>query len=342
MTSFLSLLTSPFDNRRFAENRPPMVVKALGYAPESPQSPARSAFASVDRVPFVGERRWSIWAAAYGGHSNTTGDLVAGTNDRSARTFGYATGLDYLVTPYTTVGFALAGGGTNFDLSNGLGSGRSDMFQAAVYSTTHINAAYVSAALAYGWYRVSTDRYVTVAGTDHLTADFSANNVGGRIEGGYRFAIPGVFDSSGFGVTPYAALQVQAFRTPSYSEIAASGSSTFALAYDARTTTTTRTELGSWVDKTYALDRNNAFSLFGRAAWAHDWYSDPSVTTTFLAPPASIFTVFGAAPVHDSALLTAGAELYMRNGWSVMAKLDSELAQHSHTYIGTARLRYTW
>jgi outer membrane autotransporter protein len=347
MNSFLSLVTNPFENNRPfapAETRPLMPVKApikaLGYAPESPQSPASSAFASVD--PFVGGRRWGIWAAAYGGQSNTTGDLVAGSHDRSVRTFGYATGLDYRVTPYTVVGFALGGGSTNFGLSDGFGGGHSDMFQAAVYSMTRVNAAYVSAALAYGWYRVSTDRFVTVPGTDHLTADFSANNVGGRIEGGYRFAIPGVFDSSGFGLTPYAALQVQAFHTPSYNEIAASGLPTFALAYDARTTTTVRTELGSWVDKSYALDRDNVLSLFGRVAWAHDWYSDPSVTATFLSLPASSFIEFGAAPVHDSALLTAGAQLYMRNGWAVMAKLDTEFAQGSHTYIGTGRLRYTW
>jgi hypothetical protein len=32
----------------------------------------------------------------------------------------------------------------------------------------------------------------------------------------------------------------------------------------------------------------------------------------------------------------------MLNGWSVMAKFDSELAQHSTTYTGTARLRYTF
>jgi outer membrane autotransporter protein len=345
MNSFLSLLTNPFENNRPfapAETRPQMPVKALGYGPESPQSPARSAFASLDGAPFVGGRRWGIWAAAYGGQSNTTGDSLAGSHDRSARTFGYATGLDYRVTPYTVVGFALAGGGTNFGLSGGFGSGHSDMFQAAVYSLTRVNAAYVSAALAYGWHRVSTDRFVTVAGTDHLTADFSANSFGGRIEGGYRFAIPGVLDSSGFGLTPYAALQAQSFRTPSYSEIAASGSSTFALAYNARTTTTTRTELGSWVDKSYALDRDSVLSLFARAAWAHDWYSDPSVTATFLALPGSSFTEFGAPPAHNSLLASAGAQLYMRNGWSVMAKLDTETAQRSHTYIGTARLRYTW
>lgn len=354
MNSFLSLVTNPFDNNRpFAQTRPPagtgpsMPVKApikvLGYGPESPQSPARAAFASVDRAPFAGGRRWGIWGAAYGGQNNTAGDLSAGTHNSSARTFGFATGLDYLVTPHTVVGFALAGGGTRYGVSDGLGSGRSDMFQAAVYSTTRVDAAYVSAALAYAWHRVSTDRYVTVAGIDHLTADFSANSFGGRIEGGYRFAIPSLFDSSGFGLTPYAALQVQSFRTPSYRETAVSGSSLFALAYEAHTTTATRTELGSWMDKTYALGNGNALSLFGRAAWAHDWYSDLSVTATFQpALPGSSFTVSGATPVKDSALLTAGTQLSMRNGWTAMAKLDTEFARGSHTYIGTARLRYTW
>ncbi len=35
--------------------------------------------------------------------------------------------------PNTQVGFALAGGGTNFSVANSLGAGRSDLFQAGVY-----------------------------------------------------------------------------------------------------------------------------------------------------------------------------------------------------------------
>lgn len=350
MNAFLSVVTNPFDNNRpFAEAQPraeersPMVVKARGYAGESPPPAAGAVFASVDRAPFMPARRWGIWAAAYGGRSSASGNTADGSHDRSARTYGYATGLDYLATPYTVVGFALAGGGTNYSLSDGLGSGHSDMLQASLYSVTRVNAAYLSAALAYAWHRVSTDRYVTVAGSDHLTADFSANSIGGRLEGGYRFAIPGILDPAGFGITPYAAIQMQSFRTPSYRETTVSGSSTFALAYEARTTTAVRTELGSWVDKTYSIDRESAFSLFGRAAWAHDWNSDPTLIAAYQsALPGSNFTVTGAAPAKNSALLTAGAKLYLRNGWSLMAKLDGELAQGSHSYLGTARVGYTW
>jgi hypothetical protein len=38
-----------------------------------------------------------------------------------------AAGADYILSPNTIAGFALAGGGTNFSVVNG-GSGRSDLF----------------------------------------------------------------------------------------------------------------------------------------------------------------------------------------------------------------------
>jgi uncharacterized protein with beta-barrel porin domain len=73
-------------------------------------------------------------------------------------------------------------------LSDALGGGRGDMLQAAAYSMTRLNAAYVATVLAFGWDRVSTSRNLTLAGMDTLTADFSAYDFSGRIEGGYRFA----------------------------------------------------------------------------------------------------------------------------------------------------------
>jgi outer membrane autotransporter protein len=190
---------------------------------------------------------------------------------------------------------------------------------------------------------VSTDRFVTVAGTDHLTAAFGANNVGGRIEGGYRFAIPNALGWPGqYGFTPYAAAQVQVFRTPSYSEIATAGSPIFALAYNASSTTTTRTELGARFDWTIPVDYAAALTLHTRAAWAHDHWSDPSITAAFLSLPGSSFTVTGAAPARDLLLASAGAEISFRNGFSLATWFDGEFADRSQTYTGTARLRYIW
>ena len=67
-----------------------------------------------------------------------------------------------------------------------------DMFQAAVYSFYPCQCGLCLGRARLRLASLDDDWYVTAPGTDHLTADFSANNVGGRIEGGYRFAIPGV------------------------------------------------------------------------------------------------------------------------------------------------------
>jgi outer membrane autotransporter protein len=328
MNSFLSLVSSPFaDTRGFAPPpRPPIFYKTL--VSKAPAAPDPS--------------RWGIWAAAYGGQNNAAGNWLVGSNNRSARVFGSAIGLDYRVTPFTTVGLALGGGATNYGLSNGLGGGHSEMFQAALYSLTRFNAAYVSVALAYAWQHESTNRFLTVASIDQLTASFAANNIGARIEGGYRFAIPGVFAVEQLGFIPYAAFQAQAFYMPAYSEIAASGSSTFALAYNARTTTTTRTELGAWFDANIVLDNSSILTLRSRAAWAHDNWSGTSIAAAFQSLPGSSFTVIGAAPAHDSLLASAGAEISFRNGISLASMFDTELARNSRTYRGYARLRYTW
>jgi hypothetical protein len=53
-------------------------------------------------------------------------------------TLGYALGIDYRVTPYTTVDVAIASGDTNYGLPDGPGGGSSNMFQSAVYSVTRV------------------------------------------------------------------------------------------------------------------------------------------------------------------------------------------------------------
>jgi outer membrane autotransporter protein len=335
MNSFLSLISNPFaDSRGLTPQtaqppQTPLVYKSLAYT-----APRGEAAADPSR--------WGIWTAAYGGENTSAGDPLTGSNDRSARTFGSVIGLDYRATPYTMVGVALAGGGTDYGLSDGLGGGHSDMFQSAVYSFTRVNAAYFSTVLAYAWQHESTDRFLTAAGNDQFTAGFSANNIGGRIEGGYRFAVPGLFALPGLGFIPYAALQMQAFRTPSYSEAAASGASTFALAYNAQTTTTTRAELGAWFDDNIALDNGANLALRSRAAWMYDNWSNYGMTAAFQSLPGSSFTVIGAAPMRDSLLASAGAEISFKNGISLAGLFDSGLAENSQTYSGFARLRYAW
>src|ERR1700740_2108422 len=142
------------------------------------------------------------------------------------------------------------------------------------------------------------------------------------------------------GVTPYAALQAQAFHTPSYSEADLSGGG-FGLAYNAMTGTDTRTELGARFDEPTLL---GALPLVLRAklAWAHDWVSNPSLNASFEARPGSIFTVNGAPIRQNSALTSAGAQLFFTPNWSLLAKFDGGFAPGSQTYAESGTLRYTW
>ena len=160
------------------------------------------------------ESRWSVWAAGFGGGQTTDGNAVTGSSTATSRIYGVAAGADYWLSPATVAGFALAGGGTNFSVANG-GSGRSDLFQAGAFIKHTAGAAYVSAAAAYGWQDVTTDRTVTIAGIDRLRAQFNANAFSGRVEGGYRYVAPWI---GGLGLTPYAAAQVTTIRLPAYAE----------------------------------------------------------------------------------------------------------------------------
>ena len=90
------------------------------------------------------------------------------------------------------------------------------------------------------------------------------------------------------------------------------------------------------------INYDTMVGLRARAAWAHDYWSSPSVTATFQALPGASFTEFGAAPAKDLLLASAGAEVWYRNGFSIAAWFDGEFAEQSQKYAGTARVRYTW
>jgi autotransporter-associated beta strand protein len=311
--------------------------QALGYAqPRQPNDALAAIYTKAPRpVPF--EPRWSLWAAGFGGSQTTDGNAAAGSNNTSSSLSGTAVGADYRFSPDTLAGFAVAGGGTNFSV-NGQGSGRSDLFQAGAFVRHNAGAAYISAALAYGWQDITTDRTVTAAGADHLRAEFNANAWSGRIEGGYRFVAPVI---GGVGLTPYAAAQVTTFDLPAYAESALSGANTFALAYGAKSVTDPRSELGLRTDKSFALS-NAILTLRGRAAWAHDYDPDRAIGATFQTLPGASFVVNGAAQASDSALVTASAEMKWASGWSTAATFEGEFSDVTESYAGKGVVRYAW
>jgi uncharacterized protein with beta-barrel porin domain len=336
MTQFLSLMLDPFVAGR---NGVGGGAGALGFAPEQEAyfpSDIALAYNAILKAPppkpATLDQRWTAWGTVYGGSDKTNGDPVVGSNTFTASTFGFAAGMDYHPAPDTILGFALAGGGTNWTLAQALGSGRSDAFQAGVYGTKYFGPGYLAGSLAVANNWMTTNR--TALG-DQLTSSFNAQSVGGRVEAGYRYAV-----QPAIGVTPYSALQTQNFHTPSRSEIDLTGGG-FGLSFAAMNATDTRSELGARFDGLTTLN-GLPLILRGRLAWAHDWVSNPALSAVFQALPGASFVVNGAALPANSALASAGAELKLNPHVSLLGKFDGEFANGSQTYAGTGTLRYTW
>jgi uncharacterized protein with beta-barrel porin domain len=275
---------------------------------------------------------WTVWGAAYGGGASGDGDANVGSSRISGGTFGSAVGADYRVAPNMIVGFALGGAGETWGLADGLGSGRGSAFQAGVYGVAESGAGYLAGGLEFTNQWLSTNRSAL---DDQLTADFTGQNFGGRLEGGYRFGL-----TPALGATPYAAVQIQSLLTPAYSETDASAAS-YGLSYAAAHASDARTELGARFDLA-AIGGDARLDLFGRIAWAHDVVGAPSADASFTALPGSAFAVYGAAIPINSALVSAGGRVKLGKGWTLQAKFDGQFASGTANFGGSGALAYSW
>jgi uncharacterized protein with beta-barrel porin domain len=278
---------------------------------------------------------FALFAVVYGGNNRVGGDATAGTNTTTSRTYGTVVGADYRFTRDTQAGFALGGAGSGFDVAGGFGGGKAEIFNAAIYGKHDFGAAYVAGALIYSWQDTTTDRTVTIYGTDRLHASFKAQALAARLEGGWRYAMPFA------GVTPYAAVQSTSFFLPAYGETATSGSNQFALSSASQTTTNIRTELGAKFDRAM-LVQGGVFTLTNRTAWVHDSNTDGSASATFQSLPGATFTTNGATPSANAALVSLGAEMKWHNGWSIAGLLDAEFSRTTTSYTGKGTLHYAW
>ena len=223
---------------------------ALGFAPERETMPPEIALASVFKerrapLPPIYEPRWTVWGGVYGGSNRTSGDTaIIGSHDLSARTGGFAAGLDYHLTPNTVVGFGLAGAGTDWSLSQGFAGGKSDAFQAGSMvrrNTARPISRRPSPLLIIGSRPTASPSAINSPRTSTRRA----------MAGGSK---PAIASMPYGGITPYAAIQAQDFHTPGYTETGLIPEG-FALAFGSRDATDTRSELGARFDRVLAVYR---------------------------------------------------------------------------------------
>lgn len=295
-SQFLNTLTDPFAGGQGAASSSSW-LQPMAYAGKHKP---HDAFASIiTKAPPMQtfEQRWRIFGAAHGGNTQL-------------------------------------GGGTSFGLSDGLGSGRSDLFQPGVFGHHGFaRGGYLSAAFAYGWHDVTTDR--TAATGERLRGAYKAGVLSGRLEAGWRI------ETAWAGLTPYAAAQAISYRMPSYLDQGNGAINSFALGYAGRDVTAMRSELGLRLDRTTVLG-DTLLTWRGRAAWAHNFNTARNVAATFQSLPGTGFIVNGAATPPDAALVSTGAEIAWRNGFALAASFEGEFSNNVTSYAGKGTLRYAW
>lgn len=337
MTQFTQTLLDPAIDGRGAGATPALADQALAAYAMAPSDRTRGGvgrdvyealYGKVNPSGSAAMPRWNVWASGYGGSQILSSNAASGSGS-SSRIFATAVGADYSLSPQTRLGFAMAGGGTNFTGSSG--SGRSDLFQAGAFVRHVIGRAYVATALAYGWQAMTSDH----PGLDQLNAAFDANAYSARIESGYRFATPWI------GLTAYAAGQFMTFNLPTSTAQPASASNTLATAFGSDRISDSRSELGFRTSTSLAL-HEGLVNLRARVAWAHDFTAAGTMPAALQALPGLGYVASGAALAPNSALAGGTIELKWQNGWTAAASFDGELSSQVRSYTGKAVMRYAW
>jgi outer membrane autotransporter protein len=281
---------------------------------------------------------WSVWASALGGTGSVTGDL-SNTHSASYTMGGFASGVDYRVDPRLLVGLGVGYINSTQYLSGLDGRGTTNDYQAALYASFAEGGLYLDALAGYGYIDNQMRRTIAFAGFAPRTAmgRTHADQFFGQAEAGYRLGIHAPAEAS---LTPFVRLQTSSGTQGAFSE---SGAGSIDLNVASQTTTSLRTiagvELGGAID----MGWSEKLRLQMRLGWAHE-YVDVShpVTASFAGAPAAGFTVFGAVPNRDSAIVSLAADTAIGKATSLYLPYDGDLSSADSSHALSVGLRMTW
>ena len=284
--------------------------------------------------------RFGAWLAGIGSTGSVLGDANASGFTYSMG--GTAFGIDYRPDPRFLVG--IAGGYTSgTQWVNGFsGNGYADSFSVALYGSFTQNGSgpgfYADALAGYANAANRLQRVIALPGSPVGLANgnTSANQFLGQIETGYKIGLGIGANSS---ISPFARLQVGSINQAGFTEY---GGGLFNLAVAAQTTTSVRTTFG--VDLAGGFEVGGSLVDLGfRLGWMHE-FADTArpMTAAFAAAPVSQFTVFGATPQRDSAVVGFSAATAISDRLSLFASYDGEIGGGTDNHAFRAGLRLTW
>jgi outer membrane autotransporter protein len=275
---------------------------------------------------------FSVWASALGGVGSVQGDGNASTFTYNVG--GTAAGIDYRLTPSFLVGLG-AGftSGTQW-VDSFQGKGWSNTVSVAAYASFTRSAFYLDALAGYAYSNNQLQRQISIPSLQPRTANGStgANQFLGQVETGYAFGIHAPANAT---LTPFARFQASSINQAAFQEW---GASSLSLNVAQQTTTSLRTTLGA--DLAAAI---GSVDLGLRLGWLHE-YADTArpVTAAFAGAPAANFTVYGATPQRDAAVIGFQAGARFADNATVFVRYDGEIGSGADNHTLNLGLRLSW
>ncbi len=280
---------------------------------------------------------WAAWASALGGVGS-----VAGNGNSSTLTYNFgggAAGIDYRIDPRFLVGIGAGYTAANQWVDSFMGRGWSDSVSATLYGSFTQGAFYADALAGYAYSNNQMQRQIIISGLQPRTANGStgANQFLGQVETGYR--VP-VFAPAFASVTPFARLQTSSVTQNGFSEW---GANSLDLNVAQQTTNSLRTVLGADLAGAIGLGDTRTLDLALRLGWQHE-YDDTGrpITAAFAGAPSNAFTVYGATPQRDSAILGFSASTSIAEATQLYLRYDGAIGSGTDNHTLNVGVRLTW
>ncbi|HLJ65627.1 MAG TPA: autotransporter domain-containing protein [Stellaceae bacterium] len=275
----------------------------------------------------------SSWGRASGNFGSVDGNGNA--HGFSSTASGGILGLEQGVGYGTTLGAALSYGHTDFSL-NGLGqSGALDSVAAGLYGEERLGPLFVDAAAGLGLDYGTARRSIGFAGLGRSASGSVDGLTGGVLaSGGFRILWP-----DRLLLEPSVSLAYTHVSTGAVSESGANGGD---LGVASQSQESLAGILGARLEQGFALESGKLRAGLS-VAWSHDFLSlAPHVNESFIAAPGSGFTLTGADPGSDAALLGVGVAYDVSMQLSIYGRYDATIGTHETDHAVTAGVKFTW
>jgi outer membrane autotransporter protein len=283
----------------------------------------------------------SAWISGLGGLGSVLGDGNASTLTYNFG--GAAVGMDYRLDPRFLLGLSAAyTSGTQW--VNGFqGKGWTSSVALAAYGSFTPSgslAGFYADALA-GWANFTNQlqRQIQIPGLQQRQANgsTSANQFLGQVEAGYKL---GVYAPAAATITPFARFAAASVTQNALSEW---GASSLSLNVQQQTTNSLRTTVGAEFGSSIGIGNQRAVDLALRLGWQHEFaYTGRPITAAFAGAPGNSFTVYGATPQPDAAVIGFSASTTVAAATQLYLRYDGEIGNGTDNHALNLGLRLSW